>query len=395
MPTDCTGSRQVIEMYSRSPEGDGSTIKHSMISLRKKTVRSTPAKKVQAKGKGKGKSRELVPLMPPSRDKRLMKAPVSQNVSSSQSGRDRDRYVESERIGTVTGTVDFLVGIISQMNPGLAGSFPWLSGHANLYEKYRVNKLIYRYKNLKGTATDGNVLFGFDYDVLDGPPATAIQMTQLTEWIDGAPWRIFEFRVPTDGRILFTRQGPVAGADLKTYDMGQLFVATEGCPAAQVGYLEVEYDISFYNKQSSFYSVPSSYTTSVWTLSGNADAFVDGENPISNWVQVSGNNGVFLDSENRFQVPQGNWLISGQCSIGGSAGASTDYIDLDFVGGPNPRGPSQQVAAGTSGILSGQYHFTNDTNLPAAMITNVFCDSVSGDLVVAGAGSSIVFQTVA
>jgi len=380
-------------MYSRSLERDGSTIKNSMISLRKKTTRGASGKKAQMKSKGKGK--EMSPPLPATRNRRLVKAPINQNASSSQSGRDRDRYVESERIENITGTADFLVGIISQMNPGLAGSFPWLSGHANLYEKYRVNKLIYRYKNLKGTTTDGNVLFAFDYDVLDGPPTSAIQMTQLTEWIDGAPWRIFEFRVPTDGRVLFTRQGPVAGGDLKTYDMGQLFVATEGCPAAQVGYLEVEYDISFFNKQSSVQSVPPSYTTSVWTLSGNTDIPVAGDNVVTNWVQVSGNNGVTIDGTGAFRVPQGNWLISGSASCGGASADCDAFILLHFAGGPSPQGPNQRILASTVSILSGQYYYTNEAPFPNAMNTEIGTDSATGDLVLVGVGSSLVFQTVA
>lgn len=111
--------------------------------------------------------------------------------------------------------------------------------------------MIYRYKNLKGTASNGNILMSFDYDTLDNPPASAVEMTQSTVYVDGAPWRIFELEVPSDKRDLFTRSAAVAGADLKTYDMGKLHVAAEGCAdTTPHGYLEVEYDVELFMKQS-------------------------------------------------------------------------------------------------------------------------------------------------
>lgn len=182
---------------------------------------------------------------------RVTMAPVAQNRSAGQTRGGSLRFKESERIATVPGSVSFGVSGSVACNPGLAGSFPWLAGHANLFERYRIHKLVYRYKNLKGTASNGNVLMSFDYDTLDNPPATAIEMTQSTVYVDGAPWRIFELSVPCDKRDLFTRSAAVAGADLKTYDMGKLHIAAEGCAdTSPHGYLEVEYDVELFMKQS-------------------------------------------------------------------------------------------------------------------------------------------------
>jgi len=192
------------------------------------------------------------------------------NRSSRQNGRSSILYKECERVGTVNGSVSFGVVLNLACNPGISASFPWLSGHALLYEKYRVNKLVYRYKNLKGTASDGNIVMMFDYDTLDAAPTTAVEMTQATVWQDGAPWRIFEMAVPTDGRSLFTRSGTPAGTpDLKMYDMGRVFVAAEGCAdATDHGYLEVEYEIELFGKQSSSSGGPPGLTA-CWNLSAN------------------------------------------------------------------------------------------------------------------------------
>jgi hypothetical protein len=180
----------------------------------------------------------------------LVNAPVAANRSSRRNTSRTLRFTECERITTISGSTAFSVGTSISCNPGLSASFPWLSGHAQLFEKYKVHKLIFRYKNLKGTSSAGNILMSFDYDSLDAAPTTAIAMTQSTKYIDGAPWRIFELNVPSDNRTLFTRPGPVPGADLKTYDMGVLYVAAEGCAdTTDHGYLEVEYDIELMQKQ--------------------------------------------------------------------------------------------------------------------------------------------------
>lgn len=181
----------------------------------------------------------------------VVMAPAAQNRSAGQTGGKSLRFKECERIATVNGSVAFAVTTSIPCNPAISTSFPWLSGHGALFERYRVHKIVYRYKNLKGTATNGNILMSFDYDTLDNSPATAIEMTQSTVYADGAPWRIFELAVPTDKRDLFTRAGAVVGSDLKTYDMGKLHVAAEGCAdTTPHGYLEVEYDIELFMKQS-------------------------------------------------------------------------------------------------------------------------------------------------
>jgi hypothetical protein len=64
---------------------------------------------------------------------------------------------------------------------------------------------------------------------------------------------------------LYTRSGPVANADYKTYDLGRLFFATEGITyTGTVGYIEVEYDVEFKRRQPDYTSsvIP---TTDIYT----------------------------------------------------------------------------------------------------------------------------------
>lgn len=196
--------------------------------------------------------------MRPQESKMTVRAPAAINRSARQTGRNQMRYVESERIATVYGSELFKVQDEITCQPAFSTSFPWLSGHAKLYEKYKVHKLVYRYKNLRGTNAEGNILMSFDYDSMDSPPANATELTQSTVYADGAPWRIFEMKVKTDGRKLFTQAAPTPGGDPKTYNMGKLVVATEGCQAEQKvqGYIECDYDIEFFDKQNVNSGVP-------------------------------------------------------------------------------------------------------------------------------------------
>jgi hypothetical protein len=180
---------------------------------------------------------------------------------------------ESERIGTVTGSVAFSSVGDFAVNPGLASSFPWLSGIAQHYERYRIDSLIVRYKNLKGTDSDGNIIMSFDYDTLDPGPATAVEQTQSTVFIDGAPWRIFEMRVPSDGTRKYIRTSEIAGADLKTYDFGRIWVSAEGCADTSAhGYLELEYVVSLFEKQTGAANSPANRVYSQWNLASSTSA---------------------------------------------------------------------------------------------------------------------------
>lgn len=267
------------------------------------------------KGINVQKKKRISVLRPPRKDvglqdmvyNRVAMAPVAQNKSAGQTRGGSLRFKECERITTINGSVAFSVTGSIACNPGISSSFPWLSGHANLFERYRIHKLVYRYKNLKGTASNGNILMSFDYDTLDNPPATAVEMTQSTVYVDGAPWRIFELDVPSDKRDLFTRSGAVANSDLKTYDMGKLHVAAEGCAdVTPHGYLEVEYDVELFMKQS--------ITTGAGAASFASSYFTGG-------VLTDPFTGAAFSGNNLICQP-GTWLIVTTSAVGSITGAT-------------------------------------------------------------------------
>jgi len=185
---------------------------------------------------------------------KMVSAPVSMNQSAgSRLRRMTDRYPGSTRIMSIHGSSDFTVQRSIAIQPGLPESFnTWLATKSALYESFVVHKLTYRYKNFKGSQTDGNILLCYDPDVMDAPPDSAEAVSEYTEWRDGSPWRVFELTIRTSKKRFFTRKPgpyPVAG-DPKTYDVGQLHICTEGmADDSLVGYLMVDYDVQFFDQQ--------------------------------------------------------------------------------------------------------------------------------------------------
>lgn len=178
-------------------------------------------------------------------------APVATNVSNGRNGSRTVRIMEKERVATLAGSADFTIQKTLKINPALPAFLPWLSTMAQLYEKYRVKSIRVMYHNLCGTSTAGNVLMSFDPDVLDSAPADAIAFSQSTRYIDGAPWRCLTLNIPGSNQALFTRSASAPnGSDLKTYDYGQVHIATEAmADDSTVGYIEIAYDFEFMERQ--------------------------------------------------------------------------------------------------------------------------------------------------
>jgi hypothetical protein len=245
------------------------------------------------------------------------------------------------------GSVAFASVANIPINPGLAESFPWLSGVAQHYERYRMDSFTVRYKNLKGTDSDGNIIMSFDYDTLDPAPATAVVQTQSTVYVDGAPWRIFEMKVPTDGAKKFIRSSSIAGADLKTYDFGRVFVSAEGCAdESDHGYLEFEYHVTLFEKQTAGSSSVVNRCYTSWNLSSDtaslsSDAVLDIDEAASTAsadVPTNVNGTVTLGSAGYYRVDADLSWISSSADATSTVeirvdGASQSIPVKMFVGG--------------------------------------------------------------
>jgi len=170
--------------------------------------------------------------------------------------------INSAVAGSSTYPTSFTLGTtVYQINPGLSSLFPWLSPQAVQYEQYRIHSMKFIFVPFVNTSVSGDIMMMADYNVLDPAPTTEQQFLDHPGAIIGSVWAPLEFRCQPSsmhaiGPRKFVRPCAVAG-DLKTYDCGKFYIATNNTASATVGKLFVEYDVEFFTPQ----LVPSPATT--------------------------------------------------------------------------------------------------------------------------------------
>jgi hypothetical protein len=186
---------------------------------------------------------------------RVMRTRVP-DVSGSPYGSDgRIRIRHREYVGEVLGSVLFGATSFS-INPGLQALFPWLSVIAPQFESYVFRSLKFLYETQKSASTSGSVMMAVDFDAADAAPANKQQLMAFHNAVRSAVWESCVFK--SDGPDLkkfgvqrYLRTGNLAAnLDVKTYDVGNFIVATQGeADASAIGELYVEYDVELITPQ--------------------------------------------------------------------------------------------------------------------------------------------------
>lgn len=224
-------------------------------------------------------------------------APVAISTRNSNTGKDYYSTKGKERVSNVTALNSGFNIVDVFINPANAQLFPWLSGIANKYDLYHFKRLRFTYVPSLPTSEEGNVYIGLDYNTLDPSPNSSSELCQLSHWTMNVVWKPTFITVDLNGLSwLYTRSGPVANADYKTYDIGKLFFATEGINyTGTVGYIEVEYDVEFKRRQPDYTSsvIPTTdiYTPIAYVLS--TDIAASGYSTSFTTVSMA-NNSLFL-----------------------------------------------------------------------------------------------------
>lgn len=143
------------------------------------------------------------------------------------------------------------------INPGISASFPWLSQIAGRFESYTFNRLDYVYEPMVPTTQPGTVMMAIDFDAADTPPSSKQTQMSYQGAVRAAPWQPFRISAMQHNRVKmvkerYVRTGQVpANTDIKTYDMGDLYLGTVGTGATAVtlGELYVEYSVTFRTPQ--------------------------------------------------------------------------------------------------------------------------------------------------
>lgn len=164
-----------------------------------------------------------------------------------------------EYIRDIGGSIGFAAEAFP-INPGQAQTFPWLSSLASRFESYRFMRLAFELNNLAPTSETGTVALAVDYDAADPAPASKLQALSYRSSVRVSPWRSVRFEsLPEDlhrTSTYYLRTAAVlsGGLDIKMYDVGNLFVITQGqiSPGAGVSELYVEYEVILMTPQIDF-----------------------------------------------------------------------------------------------------------------------------------------------
>jgi len=157
-----------------------------------------------------------------------------------------------EYLSEVNGTAAFSL-VSRPINPGLPSTFPWLAPIAARYETYRFRSLKFCFETEAPTSTAGAVMQAVDFDAADLAPPSKVVLMSYTDACRSAPWDDSTFSTPQHVMNVerYIRVGSLAAnLDVKTYDVGNHFIATQGLAApAVVGELYVEYVVELFTPQ--------------------------------------------------------------------------------------------------------------------------------------------------
>jgi len=153
---------------------------------------------------------------------------------------------------TEPGTVsEFEVDAVAHINPGNSELFPYLHEIAEAFEEYEFLGLAFELLTMAPTSSQGAMYLGVDYDAADAPPMDKREMLNMKGAARGPVWAN-TVRCEVDPKYLgpkgtlakFVRQAAIpADTDIKTYDVGTLFVGSDDLATDTTAELWVEYDM--------------------------------------------------------------------------------------------------------------------------------------------------------
>jgi len=194
------------------------------------------------------------------------------------------RLQRREYIGDIlapTPTTTFTVNSFP-INPGLSGTFPWLSNLAVNFEQYRLHGCLFEFRTMSSdtvasTIGMGSIVLATDYDAVDANfnnkqkmESSAYSMSAKPSQTVLHPIECAKAETIMNG-LLFNRQGGVpSGKDARFYDLGNFQIAAVGLPSGAagtaIGELWVTYDVEFFKPvlndivSADHYKLPSTIT---------------------------------------------------------------------------------------------------------------------------------------
>jgi hypothetical protein len=229
---------------------------------------------------------------------------VRQFSPKERSGRNGSRTIAfKEYVQDIAGSVAFATTQF-QCNPGLSNLFAWLSGQSLFYQEYTVKRLKFCFETEKATTLSGKVMYAFLQDSSDPIPASKQEMLENLLKASGAIWEPFSLEIsmanfPALGKSRFIRGGNLAGnLDVKTYDIGQLIVGTQGmADTSLVGELYVEYEIELRTPIQSAAQLAAALSASFTGVAPSFTAYLGASPTEVGGLDISGSNNILTFSK--------------------------------------------------------------------------------------------------
>lgn len=162
-----------------------------------------------------------------------------------------------EYITDVYSSIGFNVPTSYALNPGLAASFPWLSTIAQQYQEYTWKGIVYEFVSTSGDVVAstntalGSIMMATQYKSTAGTFLNKQQLLNEYFSSDAKPSECFCHPIECDPKenpynVQYVRAAAVpTGEDAKTYDLGTMYLATQGMQASaiDIGEIWVSYEV--------------------------------------------------------------------------------------------------------------------------------------------------------
>lgn len=220
------------------------------------------------------------------------------------------------------------------INPGLNNTFPWLANVAAQYEEYKIKGMIFEFKTMSADALNstntalGQVILATQYNVLSAAFASKQQMENYEFACSTKPSMSVIHPIECEPHEtplteLFVRNVNttlLSNSDLRLYDFGNFYIATNGLQAANVnlGELWVSYDIEFFKPK--ILTVPVLQMADHWQMTNPSTSAYLG----ATQTLTSGSNLGSTLTANSFTIPSSfNGLVFMSYYVGGSVANTT------------------------------------------------------------------------
>jgi hypothetical protein len=259
-----------------------------------------------------------------------------QFVSKKSSSRDYRCVVAEETVGiqASTGSSTFSVLGVYNLNPGNVNTFPLLSIEAAVFETYHFEYLeFYTVPSVSGYAAggqQGSVSLSVDFNASHAAPSTYTAAVDLDPNSEDLPCNDLDLVLPYEKMHIqniakFVRQGGLPGSsDIKTYDVGNLFVCAEGLSPTvfNVNRLYCRYKCHLYTRVDVRGAGPpqnnsvTQYFESDYGLTTEIPAVIYFEESITDGIGIPGVSGIFTP-------PAGNYLVNVELIFSNTSAALT------------------------------------------------------------------------